>query len=124
MGAFFKSFWSQMGHSTGKRVSNSLFGDKWATPYRVAVNKSKDRTNNSSRRNRSRKRSEYSETDYTENRRSSKSSKSGNHRWLYWFAGFILFAGTYDTVLHPTKDNIVLIVMLWIVAIVYLIIKK
>lgn len=35
MGAFFKSFWREMGRNTGKRVSNAMYGDKWSTPYRI-----------------------------------------------------------------------------------------
>lgn len=35
MGAFFGSLFRELGRSTGKRISNALFGDKWSTPYRV-----------------------------------------------------------------------------------------
>lgn len=116
MGAFFKSFWGQLGRSTGKRVSNALYGDKWATPYRLAVDKNKSRSKRSASyyENAPRK---QSETSSTANR---GTLKSGNRRWLLWIAGFILFAGTYNVILYPNKEDIVLMIMLWIVALGFL----
>lgn len=121
MGAFFKSFWSQMGRSTGKRVSNAVFGDKWATPYRVAVNKSKGKRRDSYSGDNSRRQYRRGAADYS---RSRAASRPRSNNWLYWLGGFILFAGTYDAILKPNKDNVVLILMLWGVAIAFYLHKK
>lgn len=116
MGAFFKSFWGQLGRNTGKRVSNALYGDKWATPYRVAVDKtkSKSRNRNQYRGSSSSKQSLPSDIGSSANR---GSSRSRNRRWLPWIAGFILFTGTYNAIINPNKEDVVLIIMLWLAAI-------
>lgn len=36
MGTFGKSFSRELGKNTGKVISNTVFGDKWSTPYRSA----------------------------------------------------------------------------------------
>ena len=43
-GLFGKSFKREVGKNTGKLVSNVLFGDKWSTPHRIAVEKAKAKT--------------------------------------------------------------------------------
>ena len=43
-GIFGKSFKREVGKNTGKLVSNVLFGDKWSTPHRIAVEKAKAKT--------------------------------------------------------------------------------
>ena len=116
MGAFFKSFWGQLGRSTGKRVSNAMFGDKWATPYRIAVNKSEGKRGSSHREKRSGKQNRYSGTN---NAARQVAPRQRSYRWLYWVAGFILFSGTYSAIINPNKNDIVLIIMLWVVAIIY-----
>lgn len=122
MGAFFKAFWGRLGRNTGNRVSNAIFGDKWSTPYRVAVDKNKEASRRSQRS------SKRQETEYTQpqrkghrNRQKSDTSRTG---WGYWIAGIILFAGTYNAIVNPNKDDIVLLVMLWIVAIIFIFYKS
>ncbi len=38
MGIFTKYLTRELGKNTGKWVSNALFGDEWATPYKLSVN--------------------------------------------------------------------------------------
>lgn len=126
MGAFFKSFWGQLGRSTGKRVSNAIYGDKWATPYRVAVNKSNDKQDKRSRSHRGKRvgknnRNRYTYSDYATRQ---SSPKKRSYKWLYWLGGYILFAGTYSAIINPNKDDVVLIIMLWVVVIIYLLYKN
>ncbi len=121
MSAFFKSFWRQLGKNTGNCVSNAIFGDNWATPYRVAVEKNRSRRRKSSPENSSRRQNKQSASGLSAD---PTPSKHRNHRWIYWVAGFILFAGTYNAILYPTKDDVVLIIMLWIVAISYVLFKN
>lgn len=117
MGTFFKSFWGQMGRSTGKRMSNALYGDKWSTPYRMSVNKQKQRKDES-RRGRPRKSERISSPPNYRGKSGSK-SRSANKGCLIWIVALTLFAGTYNVILNPTKEEVLLIVMLWIVAIVF-----
>lgn len=145
MGAFFKSFWSQLGRNTGKRVSNALYGDKWATPYRVAVNKDKDKDKKksksksdrdseptSSRSVKTHLKQVYKEIYSTElNEAQNKErhegykdmSKAERRGCLYFAFGLILFAGTYKAILYQEREDVVLVLMLWIVAIIFLLFR-
>ncbi len=38
MGIFTKVLERELGKNTGKMVSNWIYGDSWATPYKVSVN--------------------------------------------------------------------------------------
>lgn len=38
MGIFTRFLTRELGKNTGKMVSNMIFGDSWATPYKVSVN--------------------------------------------------------------------------------------
>lgn len=120
MGAFFKSFWRQLGRNTGNRVSNAIYGDKWSTPYRVAVDKSGPGRQHSNSRNKPRSRKKPNSSNHPVNKGQDKTKRGS---WLFWIYGIILFAGTYNAILHPDKEDVLLIVMLWIVAIIYILFK-
>lgn len=117
MGAFFKAFWGRLGRNAGNRVSNAIFGDKWSTPYRVAV----DRDDVPRRKRRSGSSSQQSRRQRASATSSGSSRKSNV---LAWLLGIALFCGTYNAIINPNKEDIVLLVMLWIVTIGWLFIKR
>ncbi len=117
MGAFFKAFWGQMGRNTAKRVSNSLFGDKWSTPYRVGVSGSRKQSRKSTRDNSGHTRR------HTAPAKSEQRPATNRTGWWYFLGGFILFSGTYSVIVSPNKNDIVLVVMLWCVAILFFLYK-
>lgn len=109
-----------MGRNTAKRVSNGVFGDKWSTPYRVATTKSRPRQKQYSSDNIPRRRGYQSYT--TRSARTPKPQAQRRGCW-YWIAGLVLFAGTYNAIINPNKEDIVLIVMLWVVALIFFLYK-
>ncbi|MCM1336328.1 MAG: hypothetical protein NC187_04735 [Candidatus Amulumruptor caecigallinarius] len=114
-----------MGRNTGNRVSNAIFGDKWATPYRVAVNRdNRDSDNTPSGRSTSRgsRRNGRSRGNHSVSHASSSPRRSSG-RTLYWLAGIVLFCGTYNAIINPNKEDIVLLLMLWAVAIAWFVIR-
>lgn len=121
MGAFFKSFWGQLGRSTGRRVSNAVFGDKWSTPYRVAVDKNKGKHREQPQEVISKRRYRQPDLNRDDN---NATSRPKNYRWVYWVAGIILFSGTYNAILYPSKGDVVLIIMLWVVVIAAYVLHK
>lgn len=126
MGAFFKAFWTRMGRNTGNRVSNAIFGDKWATPYRVAVNRDNRDSDNAPSGSRSSSRGSRRSGGRRGNHSASHASSSrrrSSSRTLYWIAGIVLFCGTYNAILNPNKEDIVLLLMLWAVAIAWFVIR-
>lgn len=123
MGAFFKAFWSRMGRNAGNRVSNALFGDKWSTPYRVGVS-NKGNSNSSGRGGNRRQNPRNAEVGHSQPSRRGSARSSSNSNWLYWVGGLILFCGTYNAIINPNYEEIVLLIMLWIVAVVVYLVKR
>lgn len=121
MGAFFRAFWSRMGRNTGNRVSNAIFGDKWATPYRVAVGKN---SKSPHRGRRSRSQPDDASYSYVKPTRSDSAQSAKSSNWLYWLGCVILFCGTYQIIITPNYEDIVLVIMLWIVAAVIYFVKR
>lgn len=105
MGSFFKAFWGEMGRNTAKRVSNSIFGDKWSTPYR--------RVSSNSVGMRRRSNSVPSVSGGT----------SRSRGWVSWVIVVVLISGTYNVIINPNLDDILFVLLLWIVAIVYFIVR-
>lgn len=128
MGAFFKAFWGRLGRNAGNRVSNAIFGDKWSTPYRVAVDHD-DAPRRSNRNSSNRNRRSGNSSQQSNRRRAAATStgSTGSGRKssvLPWLLGIALFCDTYNAIINPNKQDIVLLVMLWIVAIGWLFFKR
>lgn len=109
-----------MGRNTGNRVSNAIFGDKWSSPYRVAVDGGSGKPRRGGNR---RPQSCIEQESCRNNGRPATCKKAGNGKWLYWLGAIILFCGTYNAIINPNYEDIVLVIMLWIVAIVIFIVK-